>query len=171
LDFFLVALPHTLLDQQVLDREFPRCVEKGVGVVIGAVFASGILATRRGARCPLRLRAGNAGDAGEGGAHRGGVRAPRCAARGGSVAIPVGPPLGRLGDTRRSVARAREPERCRIPSPDPVVALGGAETGRPAASRRTDTVACGRRTGLPSDQGAENPYRGRHRGHGLAAER
>ena len=45
LDFFLVALPYTLLDQQVLDREFPRCVEKGVGVVIGAVFASGILAT------------------------------------------------------------------------------------------------------------------------------
>jgi D-threo-aldose 1-dehydrogenase len=44
-DFFLVALPYTLLDQQVLDREFPRCVEKGVGVVIGAVFASGILAT------------------------------------------------------------------------------------------------------------------------------
>jgi D-threo-aldose 1-dehydrogenase len=45
LDFFLVALPYTLLDQQVLDSEFPRCAEKGVGFVIGAVFASGILAT------------------------------------------------------------------------------------------------------------------------------
>ena len=44
-DFFLVALPYTLLDQQVLDSEFPRCAEKGVGFVIGAVFASGILAT------------------------------------------------------------------------------------------------------------------------------
>ena len=44
-DFFLVALPYTLLDQQVLDSEFPRCVEKGIGFVIGAVFASGILAT------------------------------------------------------------------------------------------------------------------------------
>ncbi len=43
-DFFLVALPYTLLDQQVLDGEFPRCVEKGIGFVIGAVFASGILA-------------------------------------------------------------------------------------------------------------------------------
>jgi D-threo-aldose 1-dehydrogenase len=43
-DFFLVALPYTLLDQQVLDSEFPRCAEKGIGFVIGAVFASGILA-------------------------------------------------------------------------------------------------------------------------------
>jgi D-threo-aldose 1-dehydrogenase len=45
LDFFLVALPYTLLDQEVLDVEFPRCEERGVRVVIGAVFASGILAT------------------------------------------------------------------------------------------------------------------------------
>jgi D-threo-aldose 1-dehydrogenase len=45
LDFFLVAMPYTLLDQDVLDDEFPRCVEKGIGFVIGAVFASGILAT------------------------------------------------------------------------------------------------------------------------------
>jgi D-threo-aldose 1-dehydrogenase len=45
LDFFLVALPYTLLDQGVLDLEFPLCVESGVGVIIGAVYASGILAT------------------------------------------------------------------------------------------------------------------------------
>ncbi len=45
LDFFLVALPYTLVDQPVLDAEFPLCEERGVGVVIGGVFASGILAT------------------------------------------------------------------------------------------------------------------------------
>lgn len=45
LDFFLVALPYTLLDQDVLDAEFPRCAERNVGIVIGAPFASGILAT------------------------------------------------------------------------------------------------------------------------------
>jgi D-threo-aldose 1-dehydrogenase len=44
-DFFLVALPYTLLDNDVLDSEFPRCAERGVGFVIGAPFASGILAT------------------------------------------------------------------------------------------------------------------------------
>ena len=45
IDFFTVAMPYTLLDQEVLDEEFPRCAECNVGVVIGAVFASGILAT------------------------------------------------------------------------------------------------------------------------------
>ena len=44
-DFFLVAMPYTLLDTDVLDSEFPRCAERGVGFVIGAPFASGILAT------------------------------------------------------------------------------------------------------------------------------
>lgn len=45
LDFFLVALPYTLAQQPVLDREFPLLEKRGIGVVIGGVFASGILAT------------------------------------------------------------------------------------------------------------------------------
>ncbi|MDB5538886.1 MAG: Pyridoxal 4-dehydrogenase [Devosia sp.] len=45
LDFFLVALPYTLAEQPVLDEEFPLCEARGVGVIIGGVFASGILAT------------------------------------------------------------------------------------------------------------------------------
>jgi D-threo-aldose 1-dehydrogenase len=45
LDAFLVAMPYTLLKQEVLDEEFPMAVERGVGFVIGAVFQSGILAT------------------------------------------------------------------------------------------------------------------------------
>ncbi len=45
LDFFLVALPYTLAEQPVLDEEFPLCEERGVGVIIGGVFASGVLAT------------------------------------------------------------------------------------------------------------------------------
>jgi D-threo-aldose 1-dehydrogenase len=44
IDAFLVAMPYTLLDQDVLESEFPACVARGVGFVIGAVFASGILA-------------------------------------------------------------------------------------------------------------------------------
>jgi D-threo-aldose 1-dehydrogenase len=43
MDFFLVAMPYTLLDQDAL-REFELCRERGVSVVIGAPFASGILA-------------------------------------------------------------------------------------------------------------------------------
>ncbi len=45
LDFFLVAMPYTLLRQEVLDTEFPACVERGIGFVIGAPYQSGILAT------------------------------------------------------------------------------------------------------------------------------
>jgi len=44
LDFFLVAMPYTLLNQEALDAELPLCQERGVGIVIGAPFASGILA-------------------------------------------------------------------------------------------------------------------------------
>lgn len=45
LDFFLVAMPYTLADQAPLDDALPRCQERGVGIVIGSPYASGILAT------------------------------------------------------------------------------------------------------------------------------
>jgi D-threo-aldose 1-dehydrogenase len=45
LDFFLVAMPYTLLDQDVLDHEFALCAQRNIGLIIGSVFASGILAT------------------------------------------------------------------------------------------------------------------------------
>ena len=45
LDCLLVAMPYTLLDTEVLDSDFPLCAARGVGLIIGAPFASGILAT------------------------------------------------------------------------------------------------------------------------------
>jgi D-threo-aldose 1-dehydrogenase len=45
IDYFLVAMPYTLLDQPALNEDFGLCAERRVSVVIGAVFASGILAT------------------------------------------------------------------------------------------------------------------------------
>src|SRR5829696_62309 len=45
IDFFLIAMPYTLLNQDALDEELPLCVSRGVSVVIGAPFASGILAS------------------------------------------------------------------------------------------------------------------------------
>ena len=47
IDFFLVASPYTLADQPALDAEFPACEARGVGLIIGQPFASGILATGR----------------------------------------------------------------------------------------------------------------------------
>jgi D-threo-aldose 1-dehydrogenase len=45
IDFFLLAMRYTLLETDVLDEEFPRCAERGVGIVVGGGYNSGILAT------------------------------------------------------------------------------------------------------------------------------
>jgi D-threo-aldose 1-dehydrogenase len=42
-DFALVAMPYTLLDQKSLNDGLATCVERKISVVIGAPFASGIL--------------------------------------------------------------------------------------------------------------------------------
>src|SRR5580698_7234267 len=48
LDFVIVAMPYTLLDQSPLETGMRRCVEGGVSIVIGSPYASGILATGPG---------------------------------------------------------------------------------------------------------------------------
>lgn len=45
IDYFILAMPYTLLDQQALEVELPMCLEAGSSILIGAPFASGILAT------------------------------------------------------------------------------------------------------------------------------
>lgn len=56
LDFFLVAGPYTLLDQAVLDDEWPMLESRGCGVILGSVFASGILAAPEGKDAPYLTR-------------------------------------------------------------------------------------------------------------------
>ena len=48
LDFALVAMPYTLLDQSSLHTGMAACVSKKTSVIIGAPFASGILVTGSG---------------------------------------------------------------------------------------------------------------------------
>ncbi|MDR3472635.1 MAG: aldo/keto reductase [Devosia sp.] len=48
LDFCIVAMPYTLLDQSALATGLKRCVDKNISVIIGAPYASGILATGPG---------------------------------------------------------------------------------------------------------------------------
>lgn len=48
LDFVLVAMPYTLIDQASLHTGMAACVKRGVSVVIGAPFASGILVSGSG---------------------------------------------------------------------------------------------------------------------------
>lgn len=45
MDLFLLAGRYTLLEQEPLDTLLPMCVERGIGIVLGGVFNSGILAT------------------------------------------------------------------------------------------------------------------------------
>ena len=45
MDFFLMAMPYSLVDQTALDESLPICVERNVSIVKGAPYASGILAT------------------------------------------------------------------------------------------------------------------------------
>lgn len=45
LDFALVAMPYTLIDQNSLQTGMKACLDRNVSVIIGAPFASGILAT------------------------------------------------------------------------------------------------------------------------------
>jgi D-threo-aldose 1-dehydrogenase len=45
MDLFLLAGRYTLLEQESLGSFLPLCVERGIGIVVGGVFNSGILAT------------------------------------------------------------------------------------------------------------------------------
>jgi D-threo-aldose 1-dehydrogenase len=45
IDFFLVAMPYTLLEQPALHTDFEVCRQRRIGIVVGSPFASGILAT------------------------------------------------------------------------------------------------------------------------------
>ena len=39
MDFFLVAMPYTLLNQEPLEKIFPECQKRGMGVILGAPYA------------------------------------------------------------------------------------------------------------------------------------
>ena len=82
LDFLLVAMPYTLADQGSLHRGMAACQERGVSVIVGAPFASGILVTGAGGGAKYGYR-----DAPE--AVRAKVRGIERVARAHGVALPA----------------------------------------------------------------------------------
>ncbi len=54
LDFCIVAMPYTLLDQAALKTGLKRCADNNISVIIGAPYASGILATGPGPNARYR---------------------------------------------------------------------------------------------------------------------
>ena len=100
LDFILLAMRYTLLEQDTLDVELPRCAEKGVGLVVGGVFNSGITATGAvpGA---LQLCASGSSNHAARRPDRSCLPAPQCRSASGSPAVPTWPSVGGCGDTGR----------------------------------------------------------------------
>lgn len=45
LDYFLLAMPYSLIEQELLDGELSYCSEHDIGIIKGAPYASGVLAT------------------------------------------------------------------------------------------------------------------------------
>ena len=60
LDFVLVAMPYTLIDQECLHTGMKACQERNVSVIIGAPFASGVLATGSAGAAHYNYGAANA---------------------------------------------------------------------------------------------------------------
>ena len=58
IDCVLLAGRYTLLEQEAAHEFLPLCVERGIGVIVGGPFNSGILATGPVEGAPLQLRAG-----------------------------------------------------------------------------------------------------------------
>ena len=136
LDFFLVAMPYTLLHQEVLDAEFPACVERGIGFVIGAPYQSGILATgpREGANADYGTP--TAGAQRDGRACSGRLRAPWRAARGRSPPVPAGPPERRGGHPGRPLCGPRPAQPRGLPAGHPGRPVGRTQARGSAPSGR-----------------------------------
>ncbi len=131
LDFFLVALRYTLMEQDVLKEEFPRCERAGVGVVVGGVFNSGITATGPIPGAKYNYRDATPEEMDRVAQDPGRVQGPRHAARSGGPPIPARPSDRRLDHPRRNQPGSGPAERRLLPPSDPGVALVGPEERRP----------------------------------------
>jgi hypothetical protein len=135
-DCMLLAGRYTLLEQAGPLAEFlPYCQERGMSVIIGGPYNSGILAGPRAGGRALRLRGGAARGGGEGAADRGGLRPPWRAPAAGRAAIPAGPPGGLRRDPRRAEPGGGGAEPRPHGPPHPRRALGRAAAGGAAGAR------------------------------------
>ena len=105
IDFFLLAMRYTLLEQETLETELPRCAERGVGIVIGGVFNSGILATGAVPGAKYNYADATPEVMEQGPPDRGRVPAPRRAAGRRRPAVPARPSERRLRHPGRPASR------------------------------------------------------------------
>ena len=76
-DLFLLAGRYTLLEQAALDSFLPLCEDRGIGIVLGGPYNSGILATGPKPGAYLQLYQGAEVHSRSRASHRGGLQAPQ----------------------------------------------------------------------------------------------
>ncbi len=134
LDVVLLAGRYTLLDQTAMADLLPLCESRGVSVVIGGAFNSGVLidpVPRRALQLPARRRH----DPRQGAGHTGDLRQAQSAVRSCRRPVSPGAPAGvyradRAADSRRA-RHGPVPVRCGDPTP----ALGGIYGTRNCSAR------------------------------------
>ena len=130
-DLFLLAGRYTLLEQAPLDTLFPQCEERGVGIVLGGPYNSGVLAGRATfdyGEIPRKRRRTRS---------RSRPRLPRARsgpAR-GRAAIRSRPPARRQRHSGCGEHRGSGAERGAGRGEDPGIAVVRAQDRRPASSR------------------------------------
>ena len=112
-DLFLLAGRYTLLEQEALESFLPLCVERGIGIVLGGPYNSGILATAP-SRAPNTITTGAERRSRSRRADRGGGKAAQGETGRGGAAISAHAP--RRGDCH---PRCREPPRGNPQREDP----------------------------------------------------
>ena len=148
LDFALVAMPYTLIDQASLHTGMAACVKRGVSVIIGAPFASGILVTGSGSGAQYRYAKASAGGAGESARTRGGLPDAWRRAAGRCAAIRPRPSRRRLDHPRRGAPERGDAEYRLAARADPCGLLVGSQG---SGSDREGCACSGRRLGQADD--------------------
>ena len=141
IDFFLVALRYTLMEQETLEIELPRCAERGVGIVIGGVFNSGILATGAIPGRQVQLRRRDPGGDGQGPRIEAVCRRHDVPLAAAALQFPLGHPFVASVIPGAISPRPRRAERRPVPPRDPGRPVGRTEARGTAASGRADAVA------------------------------
>ena len=138
LDFCIVAMPYTLLDQSALHTGLKRCIDNDISVIIGAPYASGILATGPGPNA--RYRYGIAPDDIQDKTRRiqSHLRGAWRIAAGGGAAVSAGPSGGGVGDPRRRQAGGSDEQYRLSAGSDAGGVVGRPQVRRPDRRRGTN---------------------------------
>ncbi len=131
-DLFLLAGRYTLLEQEPFETLFPLCEVRGVGIVIGGPFNSGIL---RGPR-DLRLRFRTTGHSRACARARFDLPRVRRAACPGGAPISPRAPLRRQRHCRRTDERRGRAERGDVGRRNAFGPLAGSKAEEPSRKRR-----------------------------------